>query len=81
MTDTKSRSERPVLNWVLARGQHLLTFQVNRSGQEYQVSVTPQDGERGFYTKNLEDGTKAFQLHAALVSGFRDAGWTSVEYR
>jgi hypothetical protein len=77
----KSRSSRPLLNWVLARGHELLTFQVQRSGGEYSVSVAPKDGAKRLYMKKLDDSARAFHLHAALVEGFRDAGWTSIAYR
>jgi hypothetical protein len=77
----KSRSSRPLLNWVLAQGHQLLAFQVERSGAEYSVSVTPKDGAERLYMKKLDDSARAFHLHAALVAGFREAGWTSVAYR
>jgi hypothetical protein len=78
-------SPRPLLNWVLRRGRETLAFQVRRAGERYQVSVLPRGLEMG--RKNIRpyvtllSGANAFRLHAALVAGFRDAGWTSVAYR
>ena len=77
----KSRSSRPLLNWVLGRGQQLLAFQVDHTDGAYSVSVMPSDGAKRLYMKKLDDSARAFQLHAELVDGFRDAGWTSVSYR
>jgi hypothetical protein len=70
---------RPLLNWVLSRGREILTFQVRRAGNRYQVLVMPR-GQNQLYARFL-NGPKAFRLHAALVADFRDAGWTSVAYR
>jgi hypothetical protein len=80
MKTTAFATPRPLLNWVLRRGREILTFQVRRAGDRYQVLVMPRGQKNQLYARLL-NGPKAFQLHAALVADFRDAGWTSVAYR
>jgi len=80
MKTTAFDTPRPLLNWVLQRGREILTFQVRRAGDRYQVLVMPRGRKEKLYARLL-NGPKAFRLHAALVADFRDAGWTSVAYR
>jgi len=81
MEPTHAKKRRPLLNWVLSRGQQVLAFQVRRAGKQYEVSVSSPRAKRRLYGKVCQGGVIALQLHAALVAGFRDAGWTSVAYR
>ena len=81
MKITSSNRPRPLLDWVLQRGRELLRFQVHRTGNRYQVSVLPGGQRERLFVRIFQGCPKAFQLHAALVAGFRDAGWTSVAYR
>ena len=81
MKTTPSRTPHTLLNWVLRRGRDILTFQVNRDGARYEVSVSAPTAKRRVYTEFCHGGPSALQLHAALVAGFRDAGWTSIAYR
>ena len=74
-------TRRPVLNSVLQLGRQLLSFQVHRNGNRYQVSVLPGGQEERLLVRVFNAVPSAFQLHAALVAEFRDAGWTSVAYR
>jgi hypothetical protein len=78
MSDTSSR---PLLNWLLRRGPHTLAFQVSKKRSRYQVSIVPVGARRRVRTELCRAGRSAFQLHAAWVAAFRDAGWTSVAYR
>jgi hypothetical protein len=73
-------TQGPLLNWVLRRGRETLAFQVRRAGARYRVSVSA-DRQRSRPYVRLLNGPNAFRLHAALVAGFRDAGWTQVGYR
>ena len=76
-----SHSSRPLLKWILCKGQHLITCQVERAGDRFQVSVLP-DGTRDRGLVRLFDaGLTAFQRHAALVADLRGTGWTLVAYR
>ena len=81
MKITPSDTKRLVLDWVLQRGRQLLSFQVHRTGNRYQVSVLPGGQEERLLVRVFSAVPSAFQLHAALVAEFRDAGWTSVAYR
>lgn len=81
MKTTGAKRARPLLDWVLSRGQEVLAFQVKRAGKRYEVSVSSPGLQRRLYGKFCQGGVNALQLHAALVAGFRDAGWTSVAYR
>ena len=76
-------SSRPLLDWILRRGQQVLRLQIERTGDRYQVSVSPagRQQQKPFYTKVFGACPTAFQRHAALVASFREAGWTSVVYR
>ena len=75
-------SPRPLLDWMLRRGREVLRLQVERTGDRYQVSVSPANRrQRPFYTNVFHGCPHAFQRHAALVALFREAGWTSVAYR
>ena len=71
----------PLLHWVLQQGRELLTFQVDRTGARYRVSVSSPGSARRLYSRVCPAGSDALQLHAALVADFREAGWTSVSYR
>ncbi len=72
----------PLLNWVLRRGCEILAFQVYRdAGNQYEVAVSSPGVPNRLYAKSCQGGPNALQLHAALVAGFRDAGWTSIAYR
>jgi hypothetical protein len=71
----------PLLNWVLQQGLELLTFQVDRTGARYRVSVSSPGSPKRLYSRVCAVGSDALQLHAALVADFREAGWTSVSYR
>ena len=77
----RSDTSRPLLDWVLRRGCEILAFQVHQSGDRYQVSVSSPGLGTRLYAKWCQGGPNALQLHAALVAGFRDAGWTSIAYR
>jgi hypothetical protein len=87
MTKARSNSPRPVLNWILRRGPRTLMFEIRRTGARYQVAILPGDGSRRVATKKrlhaklFRAGRKALQLHATLVAGFREAGWTPVASR
>ena len=81
MKITPSNPRRPLLNWVLQRGRQLLSFQVHRTGNRYHVSVSPNGERKRLFVWVFTACPNALQLHAALVAGFRDAGWTSVAYR
>jgi hypothetical protein len=81
MKITPFDTPRPLLNWVLQRGRQLLRFQVHRRGNRYQVSVLPGGQKERLLVRVFSACPNALQLHAALVAGFRDAGWTSVAYR
>jgi hypothetical protein len=81
MTNTSANPSRPLLNWLLRRGHHILAFQIRRAGARYQVSILPAGENRLVHSKRLRAGRNAFQLHAKWVAAFRDAGWTSVAYR
>jgi len=81
MKITSSNPRRPLLNWVLQRGRQLLSFQVHRTGNRYQVSVLPSGQQERLFVRVFRACPNALQLHAALVADFRDAGWTSVAYR
>jgi hypothetical protein len=81
MKITPSKTPRPLLDWVLQRGRQLLRFQVHRTGNRYQVSVLPGGHQERLFVRVFSACPNALQLHAALISGFRDAGWTSVAYR
>ena len=81
MKITAFDSPRPLLDWVLQRGRQLLSFQVHRTGNRYQVSVLPGGQQKRLLVRVFSACPNALQLHAALVAGFRDAGWTSVAYR
>jgi len=72
---------RPLLNWVLQRGRDILAFQVSRAGERYEVSVSSPGLGTRLYAQACHGGANALQLHATLVAGFRDAGWTSTTYR
>ena len=76
-------SPRPLLDWVLRRGREVLRLQVERTGDRYQVSVSPADRQqrKPLYTNVFRACPHAFQRHALLVALFRKAGWTSVAYR
>ena len=74
-------TSRPLLNWVLRRGCEILAFQVYRAGDRYEVAVSSPGVPNRLYAKRCQGGPNALQLHAALVAGFRDAGWTSIAYR
>ena len=39
------------------------------------------DAALRLYAESCDRGPNAIRLHAALVSGLRDAGWRSVAYR
>jgi len=81
MNITTSNTPYPLLNWVLLRGRDILTFQVNRKGTRYEVLVSEPTMKKRVYAKLCQGGASALQLHAALVAGFRDEGWTSIAYR
>jgi hypothetical protein len=81
MKTTGAKVARPLLDWVLSRGQENLAFQVKRAGKRYEVSVSSPGLKKRLYGKFCRGGVNALQLHATLVAGFRDAGWTSVAYR
>jgi hypothetical protein len=74
-------SSHQMLDWVLQRGQQSLAVQVCRAGKRYQVLVSSPDRKKRLYAESCERGPNALRLHAALVAGFRDAGWRSVAYR
>lgn len=80
---TTHDSTRVLLDWVLRRGREALRLQVERSGDRYNVSVSPanRQQQKPLYTNVFHACPNAFQRHAALVALFRDAGWTSVAYR
>ena len=79
---TDSSSSRPLLNWLLRRGQDTLAFQVRRTRSRYQVAILPGGENRpALHTTLFRAGRNAFQLHASMVAAFRDAGWTSIAYR
>ena len=71
----------PLLNWALLRGREILAFQIQRVGERYEVSISAPGLPERLYAKLCQSGPHAMQLHAALVAGFRDAGWTSIAYR
>jgi hypothetical protein len=73
-------SSRPLLDWLLRRGSHTLAIQVRRAGTGYQVAILPGGENRRVHTRLFRAARNAFQLHAAWVAGFREAGWTSVAY-
>ena len=81
MKSTRSKTPHTLLRWVLRHGRDILTFQVNRDGARYEVSVSAPTVKKRVYAKFCHGGPSALQLHAALVAGFRDAGWTSIAYR
>jgi hypothetical protein len=81
MKITPFETPRPLLDWVLQHGRQLLRFQVHRTGNRYQVSVLPGGQQERLFVRVFRACPNALQLHAALVAGFRDAGWTSVAYR
>jgi hypothetical protein len=76
-------SSRLLLDWVLRRGREVLRLQVERTGDRYQVSVSPANRQhkKPLYTNVFHACPNAFQRHAALVASFREAGWASVAYR
>jgi hypothetical protein len=74
-------TSQQLLNWVLQRGQQSLAVQLSRAGTRYQVSVSSPGRKRSLYAESCDRGPNAIRLHAALVSGLRDAGWRSVAYR
>ena len=71
----------PLLNWILRRGRNVLAFQLYQERNGYEVSVSAPGRSKQLYSRLCAEGRNALQLHAALVAGFRDAGWTSVAYR
>ena len=73
----------PLLHWVLLRGRDVLRLRVERTGDRYQVSVSPAKGQqlKPLYFDVFHACSSAFQCHAMLVAWFREAGWTSVVYR
>ena len=81
MKITSFDTPRPLLNWVLQRGRQLLSFQVHKTGNVYQVAVLPGGHREHLFVRVFSRIPNALQLHAALVEGFREAGWTSVAYR
>ena len=76
-------SPRPLLDWFLRRGREVLRLQVERTGDRYQVSVSPVNRrqQKPLFISVFHACPNAFQRHAALVASFREAGWTSVAYR
>lgn len=70
-----------LLDWVLQRGRHLLTVRVSPKGNGYQVSVLSPEQSARVFNQYCDAGPSALRVHAALVAGFRDAGWKSVAYR
>ena len=72
---------RPLLNWILRRGRDILAFQVHCAGGRYEVSVSSPLVRKRVYARSCGRGPSALRLHAALVAGFREAGWTSIAYR
>jgi hypothetical protein len=72
---------RPLLNWILRRGRDILAFQVRCAGGRYEVSVSSPLVRKLVYARSCGRGPNALRLHAALVAGFRDAGWRSIAYR
>ena len=80
---TDRDSSRPLLDWVLRRGREVLRLQVEQTGDQYHVSVSPANRRRQapLYKNVFRACSNAFQRHAMLVALFREAGWTSVSYR
>ena len=80
---TDRDSSRPLLDWALCRGREVLRLQVAQSGDQYHVSVSPENRKRKapLYKDVFRACSNALQQHAILVAMFRDAGWTSVSYR
>ena len=74
-------SARTLLNWFLSRGPHTLAFEVSRADAGYQVGIRPCGETSPVHAQRCDAASGAFQLHAALVAAFRDAGWMSVAYR
>ena len=72
---------RPLLNWVLRRGRHILSLQVRRTGAKYRVSVSSGDQRKSAHVDLFRGCPQAFLRHATLVAAFRAVGWTSVRYR
>ena len=72
---------RPLLNWILQRGRDILAFQVRCAGGRYEVSASSPLVRKRVYARSCGRGPSALRLHAALVAGFREAGWTSIAYR
>jgi hypothetical protein len=71
----------PLLNWVLQQGQETLAVRVSQAGKRYQVSVSSLSQNTRLYAEAFQGGRNALRFHAALVAGFRDAGWRTVAYR
>ena len=70
-----------LLDWVIQRGRHLLAVRVSRAGELYEISVCSPGRKGRLHAEFCRGGATALRLHAALVAGFRDAGWRSVAYR
>jgi hypothetical protein len=81
MKTKRFNAPHPLLDWVLQRGRDILALQVRRLGERYEVSVSSPGLRKHLYARSCQGGSSALQLHAVLVAGFRDAGWTSIAYR
>jgi hypothetical protein len=79
--NTSRVTAHPLLNWVLLQGREMLAIKVQRVGERYEVSISSPGLPKRLYASLCQTVPNALQLHAALVAGFRDAGWTSIAYR
>ena len=70
-----------LLKWILCRQGRVVTCQVERSGNHYQVSLAPYDQPKNRLVELFDANVMAFQRHAALVANLRESGWTTVAYR
>jgi hypothetical protein len=76
-----NRQPRPVLRWVLHRGDRFVTCELDVAATgDYEVSVVPHWNVAASVIERWPSAMAAFERHAQLARGFREAGWTVLEH-
>ena len=74
------RPQTPVLRWVLGRGDRFVTCELDVAATgDYEVCVVPHWNVAGSVIERWPSAMTAFERHAQLARGFRDAGWTVLD--